>query len=52
MQKERFVRMIEGLCPGRVAEMKKYDLFKIMTTVRLSNTPRQCGLTTLMCFDI
>lgn len=52
VQKERFVRMIEGLCPGCVAELKKYGLFKIMITVRLSNAPRQCGLTTLMCFDI
>lgn len=50
-QKERFVRMIEGLCPVCEAEMKKYGLFKIMTTVRLSNAPRQC-LTALMCFDI
>lgn len=52
VQKERFVRMIEGLCPGCVAEMKKYGLFKITTTVRLSKAPRQGGSTTLMCFDI
>lgn len=26
---ERFVGMIEGLCPGCVAELKKYGIFKI-----------------------
>lgn len=31
--------------------LKKYGLFRIMTRVRISNTPRQWGLTTLVCFD-
>lgn len=52
MCRERFVRMTEGLCPGCLAEWRKYGLFKIMTTVSISNTACQCVLTPLMWFDV
>lgn len=50
--RERFVRMIEGLCPGHAAEWEKYSILNIMNTASVADSMRQCVLNTFMYFNV